>query len=1211
MEMDDIDDDDDFGDLYADVEFQASTTIHGVSNLGRLCIEQDDNGTKCVDEVIQDDEPKRETNCGENGSDSEDDLNIVLNDDGGGGGFGGVDLRSGGFDEEEEEDDGFEIGAEGEGLGKNRNWVDQSLVGDGLEPSASGGGERGNGSKGSYQSQFLQYKYIRPHGTSFPTVKSNGFARVSLYSSTSVKGDRDDHKCNQHMASSSLAAQSGHNFSLPRYRTILDVNIDAFEQRPWRHPRADITDFFNFGFDEENWKLYCKSVEQLRQQTYLLNRTPVYDFSKPKEVYEAGTEYEERAHKAVPEKVAHNGQQEAVSPVSRITHRGAKKFEKPKGRVIQVEDYMLERQPSMNVKRSIDRDPDVVIQIAVQDCMDDSCSSGKEESSHKGSTHEASDGDFNVDDDNVIHHFDSGSGDELSRKFKDGKVKRSGRPFPKRCSQQTMSPNLVSVDLDNHGSGQISHVDEHCSQKITGTSSEGNTEAPETSNKSKEKVCRDICNTVPSMEETESLLGDQTQYDRSLSYSGGHCEASGDGASTDTERFQNHVRRQSTNSVSELRESVTSDYYNSHNSKSHHDRRITCGGKYYARNRRSMPDNLKHYSRRLHNNSGLNRHHNYDLSPFCNTDNAYYSSVGHGRLDRRSHGFDSYDGEDFSFYKESELSFKYVGERVPYNEVQSTYSKKPDRSRHSFGDETDRYLSRRWDEGEYFLEQRVSRVDEEVTGRDWNHYERELTFNPLIRKESRRLVSGCSSYLDKERATQLRRKGDEFQFRKRTKKDDFLLDCQYQLDFRQENYGYRGKEREYLDGKYDRHLPFTRRGERSSGRNDRKCDSPAADLDNLWAMSNEDDYWRCADHQYLSSYSWREPRTSIRGRAFETISQRNLYDPRLTQRHERNTRLISKESNRASDWFGCNHDAGDTKERVNFGRRRHWQSESLRWTEDEYAYRHENEKFLAEEESFSFGRTSSHRRVGAKQKLIDGVELEQHRIKLTREGSSSNHIERRSNIIHREYHGKPRLRCKDSDDLHLVVGEGKSSRRCSNAGSIMCKDKPENRDQNIDKEQIVSVDYNVSHAEMAGQADNSTVEIDQNEEKWLDKFPVTQHNKALDIEEGQIITEEVSLNPAAENFGSENIAEIVDERKKSLVVHEHAAKENKVVEDYDSPRILEVMAKMEKRRNRFKEPIALKKETDRIPNPQDDPVLETIAEPTQQRPARKRRWGGS
>ena len=157
--MDD-NDDDDFGDLYADVEFQASTTINGVSNLGRLYIQQDDNGTKCVDEVIPDDESKRETNGGENGSDSEADLNIVLNDDDGGGSFFWcVDLRtmrSGGW-LDEEEDGGFEGGGEGERLGKNRTCGDQLLVGDALELSASGGGEKGNGSKGSCQSQHLQY----------------------------------------------------------------------------------------------------------------------------------------------------------------------------------------------------------------------------------------------------------------------------------------------------------------------------------------------------------------------------------------------------------------------------------------------------------------------------------------------------------------------------------------------------------------------------------------------------------------------------------------------------------------------------------------------------------------------------------------------------------------------------------------------------------------------------------------------------------------------------------------------------------------------------------------------------------------------------------------------------------------------------------------------------------------------------------------------
>lgn len=43
-------------------------------------------------------------------------------------------------------------------------------------------------------------------------------------------------------------------------RTILDVNIDTFEEKPWRFPGVDITDFFNFGFNEDTWKEYCNSL---------------------------------------------------------------------------------------------------------------------------------------------------------------------------------------------------------------------------------------------------------------------------------------------------------------------------------------------------------------------------------------------------------------------------------------------------------------------------------------------------------------------------------------------------------------------------------------------------------------------------------------------------------------------------------------------------------------------------------------------------------------------------------------------------------------------------------------------------------------------------------------------------------------------------------------------------------------------------------------
>jgi len=31
-------------------------------------------------------------------------------------------------------------------------------------------------------------------------------------------------------------------------------------EKPWSVPGADITDYFNFGFNESTWKLYCASL---------------------------------------------------------------------------------------------------------------------------------------------------------------------------------------------------------------------------------------------------------------------------------------------------------------------------------------------------------------------------------------------------------------------------------------------------------------------------------------------------------------------------------------------------------------------------------------------------------------------------------------------------------------------------------------------------------------------------------------------------------------------------------------------------------------------------------------------------------------------------------------------------------------------------------------------------------------------------------------
>jgi pre-mRNA 3'-end-processing factor FIP1 len=45
---------------------------------------------------------------------------------------------------------------------------------------------------------------------------------------------------------------------------ITHVNLEDLEDKPWRRPGADITDYFNFGFDEFTWTAYCSKQDNLR-----------------------------------------------------------------------------------------------------------------------------------------------------------------------------------------------------------------------------------------------------------------------------------------------------------------------------------------------------------------------------------------------------------------------------------------------------------------------------------------------------------------------------------------------------------------------------------------------------------------------------------------------------------------------------------------------------------------------------------------------------------------------------------------------------------------------------------------------------------------------------------------------------------------------------------------------------------------------------------
>ena len=40
-------------------------------------------------------------------------------------------------------------------------------------------------------------------------------------------------------------------------QTSVEVDMESLDDKPWRKPGADITDYFNYGFTEETWAAYC------------------------------------------------------------------------------------------------------------------------------------------------------------------------------------------------------------------------------------------------------------------------------------------------------------------------------------------------------------------------------------------------------------------------------------------------------------------------------------------------------------------------------------------------------------------------------------------------------------------------------------------------------------------------------------------------------------------------------------------------------------------------------------------------------------------------------------------------------------------------------------------------------------------------------------------------------------------------------------------
>lgn len=53
-------------------------------------------------------------------------------------------------------------------------------------------------------------------------------------------------------------------------RSIFEIDMDSFAEKPWRRPGSNISDWFNYGFDEVSWEAHCYRRRQFGEEANVL-----------------------------------------------------------------------------------------------------------------------------------------------------------------------------------------------------------------------------------------------------------------------------------------------------------------------------------------------------------------------------------------------------------------------------------------------------------------------------------------------------------------------------------------------------------------------------------------------------------------------------------------------------------------------------------------------------------------------------------------------------------------------------------------------------------------------------------------------------------------------------------------------------------------------------------------------------------------------------
>ncbi|KAK9078830.1 hypothetical protein SSX86_002888 [Deinandra increscens subsp. villosa] len=342
-------------------------------------------------------------------SDSEDDLQIVLNDDNAGVGMMGMD-GGGGLGEEDDEDGNNLVIVTGDGdpshhpqMDEMQDWGEdagQGIEGGGGERKELLGGEAGKAEGGAAVAQKMgysshgyhpfhsQFKYVRPGAAPMPgagpvaTGGAPGQVRPpgSLLSfagrgrgewrPAGIKNVPPNMQKNFHQGWNNNGAGrgfgSGLDFTLPSHKTIFEVDIDGFEEKPWRLQGIDVSDFFNFGMNEETWKDYCKQLDQHRLEATMQSKIRVYESGRTEQEYDPDLppELAAAAGHDISFENRNLGKPDMQNDLAKASVHA--RMQLPTGKAIQVETGYGERLPSIDTRPPRIRDSDAIIEIVLQ-----------------------------------------------------------------------------------------------------------------------------------------------------------------------------------------------------------------------------------------------------------------------------------------------------------------------------------------------------------------------------------------------------------------------------------------------------------------------------------------------------------------------------------------------------------------------------------------------------------------------------------------------------------------------------------------------------------------------------------------------------------------------------------------------------------------------------------------------------------------------------